>query len=124
MERIPSSLWIIVGLLFLFWLLAFSWLDIKTYSLKSYIVGCTVFSITYLFSLARELDDPAKAALRLSFKPFEQRFLNSERLIISPESKPQKLEYEEPTVRLSPFIVLSFRPALLAITVFVLFNYL
>jgi hypothetical protein len=122
MQKLPSSLWIVAGLLFLFWLFALSWLDIEVNSLKNFVLGCTVFTITYLLSLARELDVPATVIRKLSFKPFEQRLLNSEESVVSPKVK-QQFEYDARLVRLSPFLALSFRPAFLfAIAVLVLFN--
>lgn len=72
-QKIPFHIWVVLALFSLAWLWGFFWLDFESPTLSNYVLGCTTFSITYLFSLARDLDDPTYGFWRVKFESFDSR---------------------------------------------------
>lgn len=69
-QKMPSQVWIILGLFSLAWLWGFLWLKIEDKMVAQYIVGCTAWGIGYMYYMARDLNDPKKGSWKLDFKPF------------------------------------------------------
>jgi hypothetical protein len=74
-QQIPFHTWLIFVLFSFAWLWGFFWLNFKYEYLSNYILGCTTFSITYLFHLARDLDDPTSGFWRIKFDSFDSKLL-------------------------------------------------
>ncbi|MGH7595916.1 MAG: DUF4239 domain-containing protein [bacterium] len=74
-QKIPFHIWLIFILFSFAWLWGFFWLIFKYAYLSDYILGCTTLSITYLFHLARDLDDPTSGFWRIKFGSFDSRLL-------------------------------------------------
>jgi hypothetical protein len=70
-QKLPNHVWIIFVLASLLWLWGFFWLEFDSIIFKFYVLGASVLSISYLFYLARDLDDPAKGAWKMEFTSFE-----------------------------------------------------
>jgi hypothetical protein len=74
-QRLPGHVWIILGFVSLLWLWGFLLLDIHSTLFRNYILGATTLSISYLFYLARDLDNPYGGQFVPNFNSFEQNFL-------------------------------------------------
>jgi len=72
-QKLSFHVWTIFIMFSLAWLWGFFWLEFKAEPFKSYILGCTIFSITFLFYLARDLDDPTSGFWMMNFEPFDHK---------------------------------------------------
>lgn len=70
-QKLPPHTWIIFVVASLIWLWGFLWLDFDLDSFKFYILGATILAISYLFYLARDLDDPTTGSWKMKFSSFE-----------------------------------------------------
>ncbi|MDZ7291442.1 MAG: hypothetical protein ONB44_07630 [candidate division KSB1 bacterium] len=70
-QEIKFPIWMNLIVFSLVWLWGFFWLKIESKQLSNYILGITTFSIAYLFSLARDLDNPKSGFWRMNFEPFD-----------------------------------------------------
>lgn len=74
-QQIPSRVWGVLVFFSLAWLWGFFWLSFCHILLNNYVLGCTIFSITYIFTFARDLDDPTKGFWTMKFEPFDNRLI-------------------------------------------------
>ncbi len=79
-QAMPTHIWFILGAFSFAWLWGFLWLEFKegSLNLQRYILGCTTFSISYLFYAARSLNDPRKGSWKLTFMPFRGNLFETE----------------------------------------------
>ena len=69
--KLPIHIWILLILISLIWLNGFLWLNFRSNILENYILGSIIFSISFLFYLARDLDDPNNGCWKMNFDSFE-----------------------------------------------------
>lgn len=70
-QKLPPHTWVIFIVASLIWLWGFLWLKFDSVYFKFYLLGATILSISYLFYLARDLDDPTTGNWKMKFSSFE-----------------------------------------------------
>jgi hypothetical protein len=69
-QKLPNHSWLIFVLASLVWLWGFLWLEFESGDFKIYILGSTIFTLSYLFYAARDLNDPTKGNWKMKFDSF------------------------------------------------------
>jgi hypothetical protein len=70
-QKLPNHTWIIFIIVTLIWLWGFLWLKFDSIWFNYHILGATILLISYLFYLARNLDDLTKGGWKMKFSSFE-----------------------------------------------------
>ncbi len=70
-QKLPNHTWIIFIIASLVWLWGFLWLNFESTNFKFYILGSTIFTLSYLFYVARDLNDPTTGNWKMKFTSFE-----------------------------------------------------
>lgn len=70
-SKLPIHIWILLIIISLIWINGFLWLKFNSYILENYILGSIMFSISFLFYLARDLDDPNNGWWKMKFESFD-----------------------------------------------------
>ena len=69
--KLPNHVWIIFIITSLLWLWGFLWLNFESKAFESYVLGSAFISVSYLFYLARALNDPTKGIWKMRFDSFK-----------------------------------------------------
>jgi hypothetical protein len=103
------------------WLLGFYWIGTVS-KFGTYVLAATVFSVSFLFYLARDLDDPVRGAWRISFGSFKEGFKQEqdEKMLFDD----YLIKYETENGQVMPIFALSLRTAVFTSAVLLLFTYL
>ncbi|MGH7493906.1 MAG: DUF4239 domain-containing protein [bacterium] len=70
-QRLPKIVWLLMILVSLTWLWGFVWLDVKSPGLKIYMSVGVLGVVSFLYFIARDLDNLSIGYFKVNFSPFE-----------------------------------------------------
>jgi hypothetical protein len=70
-DSLPGSVWAMLILASLVWLFGFFWIDFKSECLEVFVTFSTLASVTYLYHLARDLNDLQSGDFKMNFASFK-----------------------------------------------------